>query len=91
MTRDTMATQYCQHVITRDGALRNSMYSAGPSCATIELARQLRGDIHCRPEYGERVAIVRRDQLPDTSTDSAGYMHRRYSEPIIVELVGGAD
>lgn len=82
-----MSREYSQHVITASGELRSSMYSAGPSCESIELARELGGGIHYRTADGERLAIVRRDVLPGLWIDSGGQAHRRYDRPVVVEIL----
>lgn len=82
-------TKYCQHVITESGALRTSNGSTGPGCETIELARQLPGNIRPEAERGERVAVVRCDSLPGYWTDREGHSHPRWDQPVIVEILEG--
>lgn len=77
---------YYMHVLTARGELRSSMYSAGTSAATPELAMQMPGDINVKRAQGEKLCIVERAQLPGYWTDSSGNQHQRLANPVVIKI-----
>ena len=77
---------YFRLAIVAEGQLKRGMYCAGERCDTLELARQLPGNL-TRSNPRERLAVVRVHVLPGYWTDSEGMAHERYSDPVVVELV----
>ena len=62
---------------------RTGMYTCGDLAATPDLARIARGGLIRTP--ADRLGLVAMDTLPGTWTDSAGYQHRRYSDPVLID------